>query len=145
MSPAVRFTCCSSSPTFDCELLFALAQLLDLLLPRFTARLEAADGIGDLLLLARDLLGLLQRVADVALGAAGLRLLEACSASCSRSSAAEACAAADGSPLAEAWRIASAASRSCRAVCASSGRFSSRDSCSSRRAASSTCSASARC
>ena len=98
-------------------------------------------------LLARDLLGLLPRILDVALGAAASAFC--CSrrcASCSRSSAAEACAArrriAVGrrlphrvGRLAQLPRGLRRARRGC----------SSRDSCSSRRAASSTCSASARC
>ena len=53
-----------------------LDQLLRLFLTPLARGVEPLDVVGDLLLLARELLGLLQRVLHVALGAARLRLLQ---------------------------------------------------------------------
>ncbi len=58
------------------ERAFPLHELLRLFLTALTRGVEPLDVVGDLLLLARELLGLLQRVLHVALGAARLRLLQ---------------------------------------------------------------------
>ena len=58
------------------ELVLALAQLLDALLPRVAGCVEALHAFGNLLLLARDLFSLPQGVLHVPFGAARLRLLQ---------------------------------------------------------------------
>ena len=58
------------------ELFLPLAQLLDALRALSARRFEIRRRIGDVALLARDLLGLLPGIPDVALGAAALALLE---------------------------------------------------------------------
>ena len=141
---ALRSSCFSSSPTFASSASLRSLSCWILLDAAVRRRgLEPLDVVGDLLLLAGDLLGLPQRVCDVALGAAGLRLLQLALRLLQ--------------PLerrrrpaprrsARRWPPPAASHRRPRAAAAptasSSGRFSSRDSCSSRRAASSACSAS---
>ena len=75
-SPAVCSHLLLERGHFGLELVLALAQLLDFLLPRIAGAIEPFDAFRDLLLFARDLIGLPQCVLDIALGAARLRLLQ---------------------------------------------------------------------